>query len=103
MNKTSLNIICSLPARDAPIAIFLADSDFWFFCKCDLPIPIFLDLDFLSKNYNWQYIQTKIYTFFDAKNYLHNKKLLNITIPPIWTKLQMFSHLNNSQIKAICH
>ncbi len=36
--------------RDAPIAIFLADSDF--FWKCDLPIPIFADSDFLSKNYD---------------------------------------------------
>ncbi len=34
-----------------------------FFCKCDLPIPFFADSDFLSKNYNWQHIQTKIYTF----------------------------------------
>ncbi len=32
--------------------------------------------------------------------FLH--KLLNITIPPIWTKLQMFSHLNNSQNKVLC-
>ncbi len=39
--------------RDALIAIFLADSDF--FCKCGLSIPIFDDSDFLSKNYNWQH------------------------------------------------
>ncbi len=26
-------------------------------------IPIFANSDFLSKNYNWQHIQTKIYTF----------------------------------------
>ncbi len=32
--------------------------------------------------------------------YLH--KLLNITIPPIWTNLQIFSHLNNSQNKVLC-
>ncbi len=40
--------------RDAPIEILLADSDFQFFCKCDLPIPNFADSNFLSKNYNWQ-------------------------------------------------
>ncbi len=39
-------------------------SDFW---KCDLPIPIFADSDFLYKNYNWQYIETKIYANFNAK------------------------------------
>ena len=33
--------------NDAPIAIFLADSDFQFF-KSDLPILIFADSDFLS-------------------------------------------------------
>ncbi len=37
--------------RDAPIAIFLADSDS-FFCKCDLPRTSFVDSDFVSKNYN---------------------------------------------------
>ncbi len=50
---------------------------FWpisdFFCKCQKSI------------------------LFNAKKYLHNKKWLNITIPPIRTKLQMFPHLNNSQ------
>ncbi len=34
--------------------------------------------------------------------FFYIKKLLNITIPPIWTKLQMFSHLNNSQNKVLC-
>ncbi len=65
------------------------------FWKCDLPITIFADSDFLSKNYNWQHIQTKIY----AKNFF---VILNITIPPIWTELQIFSHLNNSQNKVLC-
>ncbi len=38
--------------RDAPIAIFLADSDFfWEVWPADN--------DFLSKNYNWQHIQTE--------------------------------------------
>ncbi len=69
------------------------------FWKCDLPIPIFSD--FISKNYHWPHIQTKIYANFNAKN-IYIKKLLNITIPPIWTKLQMFSHLNNSQNKVLC-
>ncbi len=41
-----------LKNRDAPIAIFLADSNFRFFWKCDLPIQIFVNSDFLSKNYN---------------------------------------------------
>ncbi len=39
-----------LDSRDAPNAIFLADSDF--FGKCDLPITILSDSGFLSKNYN---------------------------------------------------
>ncbi len=30
-------------------------------------------------------------------------KLLRITIPPIWTNLQIFSHLNNSQNKVLCY
>ncbi len=47
-------------SRDSPNAIFLADSDFRFFWQRYLPIPIFADSDFLSKNYNWQHIQTKI-------------------------------------------
>ncbi len=78
--------------RDAPIAIFLADSRF--FWKCDLPIPIFVDS--LSKNYNWQHIQTQIYANSNEKWFTENK-LLNITITPIWTELQIFSHLNNSK------
>ncbi len=36
--------------REAPIAIFLDDSVFRFFGS--VPIPIFADSDFLSKNYN---------------------------------------------------
>ncbi len=44
--------------RDAPIAIFLAYSDFRFFWKCDLPIPIFF-----SKNYNSIYKQKSIANF----------------------------------------
>ncbi len=40
-------------------------SDFFF--KCDLPVPIFADSDFLSKNYNWQHIQTKIYANINKK------------------------------------
>ncbi len=65
-----------------------------------IPISDFLnvwpaDSDFLSKNYNWQHIQTKIY----AKKIC---VILNITIPPIWTELQIFSHLNNSQNKVLC-
>ncbi len=40
----------TIKTRDAQIAIFLADSDFQFFGKCDLPIPIFAKYDFLSKN-----------------------------------------------------
>ncbi len=51
----------TIKTRDAQIAIFLADSDFQFFGKCDLPKPIFAKYDFISKNYNWQHIQTKIY------------------------------------------
>ncbi len=46
--------------RDAPIAIFLAGSNFRFFF-----------FFFFSKNYNWQHIQIKIYIFFNAKNYLN--------------------------------
>ncbi len=45
--------------------------------KFSWPILIFADSDFLSKNYNWQHIQTKIYTFLMQKNYLHNKKNIN--------------------------
>ncbi len=35
------------------------------------------------------------------KKQLHHKQLLKITIAPFWTKLQMFSHLNNSQNKVL--
>ncbi len=51
--------------RDVPIAIFLAVSDF--LGKSDLPMPLFDDSDFLSMNYNWQHIQTKIYANFYEK------------------------------------
>ncbi len=44
-------------------------------------------------------MQTKIYANFNIF-FLH--KLLNITYPPIWTELQIFSHLNNSQNKVLC-
>ncbi len=37
--------------------------------------------------------------FLTPQKYLHNQKLLNITIPAIRRKLQMFPHLNNSQKK----
>ncbi len=62
-------------SRDAQIAIFLADSRF--FWKCDL--PIFADSDFLSKNYNWQHIKTQIYANINKKIFTSNK-LLKITI-----------------------
>ncbi len=47
--------------RDAPIAIF--DYDIQFFWECDLLISIFVDSDFLSKNYNWQHMQISTKTF----------------------------------------
>ncbi len=54
--------------RDAPIAIFLAYSDFRFFWKCDLPMPIpifFLRTIIAYTNKNL--------CKFQCKNYLHNK------------------------------
>ncbi len=53
-------VFYSIINRDAPIAIILADFFFFFFFfGSDLPIPIFADSDFVSKNYNWQHIQKK--------------------------------------------
>ncbi len=43
-----------------------------FLWRCGLPIPIFADSDFLSKNYNWQHIQ-KISMQISMKKYLQNK------------------------------
>lgn len=88
--KIYLDIFC----KDAPVAISLVESNFWifylFFCKCDQLIKIFTDSDFLSKNYKWQHMSILF----------SMQKLLNITIPPIWTKLQMISL--NSQNKVLC-
>ncbi len=84
--------------RDAPIAIFLADSDFFVSVICRyrfLPIPIF----FLKTIIDSIYKQISI--LFNEKICIYIiKKILNIT--PIWTKLQMFCHLNNFQNKVLC-
>ncbi len=50
---------------------FLGRFQFPIFWKCDLPIQIFVNSDFLSKNYNWTHIQTKIYANFNEN--VHNK------------------------------
>ncbi len=62
-----LRTISFVKIRDALIAIFLAFSNFMIFWKSDLPILIFDDSDFLSKNYNWPHIQTKSYANFHNK------------------------------------
>ncbi len=62
-------------SRDAPIAIFLGRFRFLIFWKCDLPIPIFTDSDFISKNYHWQHIQTKSLQI-SMQKYLHNKEII---------------------------
>ncbi len=46
---------------------FLGWFRFPIFWKCDLPIPIFADSDFLSKNYNWKHIQKKKYANIKGK------------------------------------
>ncbi len=75
--------------RDASIAIFLADIRFVEVWPAETD---FADSRFLSKNYNWQHIQTKIYANFNKNIFTWYNKLLSITIPPIWTELQIFSH-----------
>ncbi len=79
-------ILC-ISIRDAPIAIFLADSDFWFLgsvtCRYRfLPILIFFlrtIIDSIHKQKSMQ-ISTK-------------NDLLKINYHPIWTNLHIFSHL----------
>ncbi len=91
-------ILC-LSTRDAPIAIFLADSDFFGSVACRyrfLQITIFFLRTIIDSIYKQKYMQIS------TKTFLHNiQKLLKITIPPIWTNLQILSHLNNSQNKVL--
>ncbi len=68
--------------RDAPTEIFLADSDVVVFCKCDLPILIFfLKIKTIYKQkYSIFFLLQRIFFYIIIK-------VLNITIPPIWTNL----------------
>ncbi len=62
-----------------------------------LPIPIFFLRTIIDSIYKQKSMQIS------TKNDLHNKiKYKKITIPPIWTNLQIFSHLHNSQNKVLC-
>ncbi len=47
-------------SRDAPIAIFLADSDILFLSKSDLPIPIFFLRNIIDSILNNKYILMQI-------------------------------------------
>ncbi len=71
-------------------------SDFWELWPADTDFS-----RFLSKDYNWQHMQIKSMQIIKQIFYIINK-WLNITIPPIWTNLLIFSHLNNSQNKVLC-
>ncbi len=65
------------------------------------PIPIFFLRTIIDSIYKQKSMQIS------TKNYLHNtffliKKIqFQNTIPPIWTNLQIFSNLNNSQNKVL--
>ncbi len=66
----------TIKTRDAQIAIFLADSDFQFFGKCDLPKPIF----FLRTIIDSIYKQKPMHI--STNNDLHNKRNLKKNYNP---------------------
>ncbi len=60
-----------------------------------LPIPIFFLRTIIDRIYKQKSKQIS------TKNHLHEIK--KITIPPIWTNLQLFSHFYNSQNKVLSY
>ncbi len=63
-----------------------------------LPIPIFFLRTIIDSIYKQKSMQISI------KNYLPNERnIQKITIPPIWSNLQIWSHLNNSKNKVLSY
>ncbi len=63
------------------------------FWKCDLPIQIFTDSDFLSMNYHWQHIQTK---YNNSQNKVlcdwKEEEIVNLKWVAVWNKTDVISH-----------
>ncbi len=80
------------------IDIWLSSSILW---TCDLPIPFFAESDFLSKNYNWQHIQTKIYANFNKKYFYIIKYIIKHYNSPNLDWVTDFLSLKQLKIKLI--